>query len=221
VTLAPAVGRAEIEFRRDTGIYSSEELSTPADFQRTSEYRSLYSDDAVGSRLSAGACGPSGPGGRPSPARYGAPESPGNHAADRSASEQPSYVTESRGGRRRQADRPSESHADDLERDLAEIRRQLAEMRSESTPGVSPGLSRVDRIGPDQTGTAPEQSVMDGSAATRPETTRRSGPARPTVNLGTYNGITPLETFLAKFENCSDYYGWDARERVCHLRACL
>jgi len=25
-------------------------------------------------------------------------------------------------------------------------------MRSESTPGVSPGLSRVDRIGPDQAG---------------------------------------------------------------------
>jgi len=34
------------------GIYSSEELSTPADFQRTREYRSLYSDDAVGSWLS-------------------------------------------------------------------------------------------------------------------------------------------------------------------------
>ena len=91
-TLAPAAGRAESEFRRDTGIYSSEELSTPADFQRTREYRSLYSDDAVGSRLLTGAFGPSGPAGRPSPARYGAPESPGSHAADRSASERPSYV---------------------------------------------------------------------------------------------------------------------------------
>ena len=72
VTLAPAAGRAEIEFRRDTGIYSSEELSTPADFQRTRENRSLYSDDAIGSQLSAGASEPSGPGGRPSPVRYGA-----------------------------------------------------------------------------------------------------------------------------------------------------
>ena len=27
--------------------------------------------------------------------------------------------------------------------------------------------------------------------------------------------------FLAKFENCSDYYGWDTRKRLCHLRACL
>ena len=91
MTLAPATGRAEIEFRRDTGIYSSEELSTPADFQRTREYRSLYSDGAVGSRLSAGAFGPSGPGGRRSPARCGA--LPGSHAADRSVSERPSYVT--------------------------------------------------------------------------------------------------------------------------------
>ena len=128
-----------------------------------------------------------------SPARYGAlPESPGSHAADRSASERPYYVTETRGGGCRQADRPPENRADDLKRELAEIRRQLAEMRSESSaPGVSPGLSRVDRIGPDQTGTTPEQSVMDGSAATRPETTGRSGPARPTLKLGTYNGTTP------------------------------
>jgi len=131
-----------------------------------------------------------------SPARYGAlPESPGSHAADRSVFERPSYVSETRGGGRRQADRPSESRADDSERELAEIRRQLAEMRSESMPGVSPGLSRVDRIGPDQTGTTPEQSVMDGSAATRPEMTRKSGPARPTLKLGTYNGTRPLEKF--------------------------
>ena len=52
VTLAPIAERTEIEFRRDTSIYSSEELSIPADFQRTREYRSLYPDDAVGSRLS-------------------------------------------------------------------------------------------------------------------------------------------------------------------------
>jgi len=62
---------------------------------------------------------------------------------------------------------------------------------------------------------------MDGSAATRAEATNRSGPARPTLKLGTYNGTTLLETFLAKFENCSDYYGWGARECLCHLRVCL
>ena len=89
---------------------------------------------------------------RSSPARYGAPESPGSHAADRSASERPYYVTETRGGGCRQADRPSESRADDLERELLEIRQQLAEMRAEFTPGVAPGLTRVDWIRPDRTG---------------------------------------------------------------------
>jgi len=62
---------------------------------------------------------------------------------------------------------------------------------------------------------------MDGGAAMRPKTTNTSGPDRPTLKLGTYNGTTQLEPFLPKFENFSDYYGWDARERLCHLRACL
>jgi len=101
-------------------------------------------------------------------------------------------------------------------------------MRAESTLDVGPGLTRVNRIRPDwtgsgrdesgQTGATPEQS---GIAATRPKTTNRNGSARPTLKLGTYNGTTPLETFLAKFENYSNYYGWNTRERLCHLRACL
>ena len=36
-----------------------------------------------------------------------------------------------------------------------------------------------------------------------------------------FDGLTPLETFLAKFQNYSDYYDWNARERLCHLRASL
>jgi len=50
------------------------------------------------------------------------------------------------------------------------------------------------------------------------------GPSRrvlPTIKLGTYNGSTCLKTFLAKFENCSDYYDWNDAERLCHLRASL
>ena len=43
----------------------------------------------------------------------------------------------------------------------------------------------------------------------------------PTLKLGTYNGSTCLKTFLAKFENCSDYYDWNDSERLCHLRASL
>jgi len=29
----------------------------------------------------------------------------------------------------------------------------------------------------------------------------------PTIKLGAYDGTTPLETFLAKMENCAEYYG--------------
>ena len=43
----------------------------------------------------------------------------------------------------------------------------------------------------------------------------------PTLKLGHYDGTTCLETFLAKFDNCSDYYSWNERERLCHLRAGL
>ena len=43
----------------------------------------------------------------------------------------------------------------------------------------------------------------------------------PTLKLNNFDGTKPLETFLAKFENCSDYYQWDERERLYHLRASL
>jgi len=39
--------------------------------------------------------------------------------------------------------------------------------------------------------------------------------------LGSYDGTTPLETYLAKLENCAEDYGWSARDRLCHLKASL
>jgi len=39
--------------------------------------------------------------------------------------------------------------------------------------------------------------------------------------LGSYDGSTWLMTFLAKFENCIDYYGWSSMEQLCHPRASL
>jgi len=53
------------------------------------------------------------------------------------------------------------------------------------------------------------------------DTNGRRKSTLPTVKLGQFDGSSPLETFLAKFENCSDYYNWDDRERLCHLRASL
>ena len=43
----------------------------------------------------------------------------------------------------------------------------------------------------------------------------------PTLKLVQFDGTKPLETFVAKFNNCSDYYRWGERERLCHLRAGL
>jgi len=68
---------------------------------------------------------------------------------------------------------------------------------------------------------APERPIVNGNVAAQPATSTRAGPAHPTLKFGTYDGRTPLETFLAKFENCSGYYDWDARERLCHLHASL
>jgi len=41
------------------------------------------------------------------------------------------------------------------------------------------------------------------------------------VKLGKYDGSTCLPTFLAKFENCSQYYSWDEKDRLFQFRASL
>jgi len=43
----------------------------------------------------------------------------------------------------------------------------------------------------------------------------------PTTKLSSFDGQMPLESFLAKFENCSDYYSWNAKKRICHLKNSL
>ena len=45
--------------------------------------------------------------------------------------------------------------------------------------------------------------------------------ALPTIKLETYNGNTPLEKFLVKLKNCSEYYQWSSKETLCHLKASL
>ena len=43
----------------------------------------------------------------------------------------------------------------------------------------------------------------------------------PTIKLPAFNGKLSLESFLAKLQNCLDYYNWTDRERICHLKAAL
>lgn len=48
-----------------------------------------------------------------------------------------------------------------------------------------------------------------------------SKPYLPAVKLGVYRGDTSLETFLAKFENCSRYLNWNERDRLFYLSNAL
>jgi len=72
-------------------------------------------------------------------------------------------------------------------------------------------------------GASPRRCTAPTDHSPRPHDGERGQSRRvlPTLKLGLYNGSTCLKTFLAKFANCSGYYDWDDRERLCHLRASL
>ena len=40
-------------------------------------------------------------------------------------------------------------------------------------------------------------------------------------NLGTFNGKSDLETFLSRFENCSEYFGWNEKDKLFQLKNSL
>ena len=63
--------------------------------------------------------------------------------------------------------------------------------------------------------------VVDNAGRKQSSAIDSSRRSLPTIKLGTYDGSTPLDTHLAKLENCSDYYQWSARDRLCHLKASL
>ena len=96
-----------------------------------------------------------------------------------------------------------------------------------STGRVSRGrqehADRCSQSGGFAGGAMPHRSSLPSDASPRRRRGSVDRPSRvlPTLKLGTYNGSTCLRTFLAKFDNCSDYYDWDDRERLCHLRASL
>jgi hypothetical protein len=41
------------------------------------------------------------------------------------------------------------------------------------------------------------------------------------VRLSSFDGSTPLETFIAKLNNCAECYRWNKRDRLFYLKACL
>lgn len=65
--------------------------------------------------------------------------------------------------------------------------------------------------------------VSDESEQSDGQTMCTSKQRKPhtTVRLSSFDGSTPLETFVAKFNNCAEYYRWNKRDRLFHLKACL
>jgi len=52
-------------------------------------------------------------------------------------------------------------------------------------------------------------------------TSRHQRPVMSSVKLGSYNGNTCLETFLAKFRNCARYFNWNLEDQLFHLQSSL
>lgn len=44
---------------------------------------------------------------------------------------------------------------------------------------------------------------------------------RKPIKIGTYDGTTPFETFIAKFNNAANYNGWDDRDCLANIKSCL
>ena len=94
---------------------------------------------------------------------------------------------------------------EDVDRQIAYVQRQINEL---SVPRSSRTRSREVPV------KKSVGSVTDANGGS----VKRS---LPTIKLGSYDGSTALETHLAKLENCSAYYGWNAKDRLCHLKASL
>jgi len=88
-------------------------------------------------------------------------------------------------------------------------------VQEESKLGSSSRRTTTDNAG----GDAKNKDSSSGKDGNR-ETTRRTATRKP-LTLETYDGSTPLETFLAKFCNCAGYNQWTVDEKVVLLRDSL
>jgi len=110
-----------------------------------------------------------------------------------------------------------------------------AELTTNHHHGLSSGRLRVDSSGPPKAErsqarqfNAPVSVLLAESPSGRHSAKSvvakqtAEGPRRmlATSKLGTYDGSSPLESRLAKFNSCADYQ-WSARDRLCHLKASL
>ena len=124
--------------------------------------------------------------------------------------------------------RPEQSERRPEQPERAEQKPEQGSRATSLAAQARTGARNVSALGPAGAGhagvasaDAPAPSLAGLGGATAPPARFARRPTLPTLKLGTYDGRTSLETFLAKFNNCSEYYAWDAREQLCHLRASL
>jgi len=86
-------------------------------------------------------------------------------------------------------------------------------------PRGGPGPFGTGPLGRVPLGPAPQATQVVDVIVNKDSSTYQHRAA--TLKLEKYNGTTPLETFLAKLDNCREYYGWSEKDTVHHLRACL
>ncbi|HSN24257.1 MAG TPA: hypothetical protein VLS45_08845, partial [Methylomicrobium sp.] len=108
-------------------------------------------------------------------------------------------------------------------RDLEELLHNCLATQEVGRVRLGPALGRV-QLGPAplgrvQLGPAPQATQVVDVIVNKDSSTYQHRAA--TLKLEKYNGTTPLETFLAKLDNCREYYGWSEKDTVHHLRACL
>jgi len=92
--------------------------------------------------------------------------------------------------------------------------------RSRRTSGAGVAYGAGSRSLRKDDSTATRFDDVHGSLDNASERKVRRG-VLPRLKVGRYDGSTSLETFLARFNNCCDYYNWNASQKLCNLRARL
>ena len=201
--------REEIYFRRDTGYYS--ELTEAVVLSPSRPVRVL--SPIPSDRLS------------PSARRLLGRTSPDDIQREIDAVQQKIDVLSARSVRHQSRERGSESSTFDngghivasdsppCLSDRSEHASDLSDKRRAPDRPKSSGRPRSDRPTVSAEVAVPDKPTQDGGKTKQAEiekaipTTKRENSNRslPTIKLGTFDGTTPLETFLAKFTNCCEY----------------
>jgi len=126
-------------------------------------------------------------------------------------------------GSRHQGERSDASRSDRLSDNSSYVSRWLESIdRSDGGPVRQSGASASALLtGPPPAATGEVKAATGEAKMALVRGEAISKRTLATIKLETYSGSSPLETHLAKLENCADYYGWSERDRLCHLKASL